>query len=239
MQRWCEWQVEPLFRLVMGICLILGGSGLAVAFVLKFVGSGSGPDFAAMVLHTLIFHGGVMILVALFLREQGLSWRVGFGIRFDRLRALWWPVILATVVCLVAAQGLGWLSGRLIEAATGEEPVVQSAVTLLRETRSPFRILYMAVMTVFLAPLAEELVFRGVLFTAIFQFQGRWVAVVSSSVLFGLIHANGLTLLPLTVMAVILTLLYERTRNLMAPILTHALFNLTNFLMLMWEVYQK
>ena len=95
MQRWCEWQVEPLFRLVMGICLILGGSGLAVAFVLKFVGSGPGADFAAMVLHTLIFHGGVLVLVALFLREQGLSWGEGFGIRFDRLRGLWgrfyWP----------------------------------------------------------------------------------------------------------------------------------------------------
>jgi membrane protease YdiL (CAAX protease family) len=41
--------------------------------------------------------------------------------------------------------------------------------------------------------------------------------------------------LSLTVLAVILTLLYETTDNLLAPILTHSLFNLANFF---WLVFQ-
>jgi len=37
-------------------------------------------------------------------------------------------------------------------------------------------------------------------------------------------------LLPLTFLAVVLTLLYEATDNLLAPIFAHGLFNFVNFL---------
>ena len=56
----------------MGVCLVLGASGIGTMFILKFVGNeGGASDFPAVILHTLVFHGGVMALVALFLKEQG------------------------------------------------------------------------------------------------------------------------------------------------------------------------
>ena len=234
MQRWCQWELEPLLRLVMGICLVLGASGIGTMAILKFSGNDAeGAEFPAMILHTIFFHGGVIALVALFLREQSLSWSQGFGIRFDRLRALLWPVLLTTIACLVSAQILGRFSGLLIESITGEEPVIQAAVDLLKNSTSWGRLLSLGGVTVILAPVAEEILFRGILYSSILQFQGRTIAIVGNSVLFGLIHSNLLTLVPLIVMAVMLTLLYDRTRNLLAPIAAHSLFNLANFLMLM------
>ncbi len=234
MQRWCQWQVEPLLRLVMGICLVLGASGIGTLALMKAMGTEEGAvTFPAMILHTLVFHGGVLGLVALFLKEQGLTWNDGFGVGRGHLRSLLGPVVLTTVLCLVSAQLLGRLSGQLIEWQTGEEPVVQSAVELLRESSSPFRLFYLGMVTIVLAPIAEEILFRGILYTALLQYQGRTLAVIVNSILFGLIHSNLLTLVPLIVMAVFLTLLYERTRNLIAPIAAHALFNLANFVMLM------
>ncbi|MBT5707802.1 MAG: CPBP family intramembrane metalloprotease [Verrucomicrobia bacterium] len=236
MQRWCQWQIEPLFRFVMGVCLVLGASGIGTMFILKFVGNeGGASDFPAVILHTLVFHGGVMALVALFLKEQGLTWVEGFGVRIDQLKPLLWPVILTTIACLVSAQLLGRLAGYVIEILTGEAPKVQGTVEMLRESHSLARLAYMGLVTIVLAPVAEEILFRGILFTSVLQFKGRWVAVVSNSLLFGLIHSNLLTLVPLIVMAVMLTLLYERTRNLLAPIVAHSLFNLANFLMLMLD----
>ena len=40
---------------------------------------------------------------------------------------------------------------------------------------------------------------------------------------------NAATFLPLAVLALLLTMLYERTDNLLAPISAHALFNALNF----------
>ncbi|HOB32537.1 MAG TPA: CPBP family intramembrane metalloprotease, partial [Verrucomicrobiota bacterium] len=48
----------------------------------------------------------------------------------------------------------------------------------------------------------------------------------------GVIHANLKTFIPLTVLALVMTLLYERTGNLLAPIATHATFNAVNFIYL-------
>ena len=42
---------------------------------------------------------------------------------------------------------------------------------------------------------------------------------------------EGTTLLPLSVLAVVLALLYDKTSNLLAPIIAHALFNAVNFFM--------
>jgi membrane protease YdiL (CAAX protease family) len=44
-----------------------------------------------------------------------------------------------------------------------------------------------------------------------------------------------MTFLPLVVLAVALTWLYEATNNLLAPILAHSLFNMANFFWLVIE----
>jgi membrane protease YdiL (CAAX protease family) len=54
-------------------------------------------------------------------------------------------------------------------------------------------------------------------------------AVFSTSLLFGAVHLNAMTFFPLTFLALVLTWLYEKTDNLLAPILTHSLFNTANF----------
>jgi membrane protease YdiL (CAAX protease family) len=58
------------------------------------------------------------------------------------------------------------------------------------------------------------------------------LAFVGTSLVFAIIHLNLMTLLPLFVLALILTGLYEKTNNLLAPIAGHALFNAVNLVML-------
>ena len=109
---------------------------------------------------------------------------------------------------------------------------------LLMGMTSLWRIAFLGVVTVVLAPLVEELVFRGVMFPALVQLKGRTVGLWGTSILFGLIHFNLFSLLPLIVMGLLLALLYERTRNLLAPIAVHAAFNLINFVLVLSGVGQ-
>lgn len=75
------------------------------------------------------------------------------------------------------------------------------------------------------APLAEEIVFRGVLLRAIEAASGERVALVVSSVAFSLVHLTPFAMPPIFVFALMLGVVYTRTRTLWTPVLAHALFN--------------
>lgn len=79
---------------------------------------------------------------------------------------------------------------------------------------------------VILAPLFEELTFRGHLQSAIRKATGNpWFAVAAASALFALVHGILWMMPPLFILAIGLGYVYERTRNIWANILIHALFN--------------
>ena len=80
----------------------------------------------------------------------------------------------------------------------------------------------------FIAPVAEELCFRGILYTY-FRRWGMVLALCASTVIFVLLHApHGL---PVTqvVGGIVFAVAYEISRNLMVPITIHALGNLAIF----------
>ena len=93
----------------------------------------------------------------------------------------------------------------------------------------------LALMAVAVAPVAEETLFRGILYPAIKAAGYPRLALWGTSILFGASHVNLVTFLPLTFLALALTWLYEKTDNLTAPILAHSLFNTANFFQLVIE----
>lgn len=79
---------------------------------------------------------------------------------------------------------------------------------------------------VLVAPLTEELFFRGVLLGAVCHHFGRaWPAIVATAVAFGLAHAQPQDILPLISLGLVLGYLRLRCRALWPCILLHVLFN--------------
>ena len=92
-----------------------------------------------------------------------------------------------------------------------------------------------------LAPLVEEVLYRGFLQTALRRyFRSRWPAIFIASAIFALVHVDretgaGLnTTLPLFALYVALGYNYERTGRLWASILIHVLFNAINVATAVW-----
>ncbi len=97
--------------------------------------------------------------------------------------------------------------------------------------------------TVLIAPIAEELFFRGILQTCLENLlRSRWITVVLTGAIFGAIHAGaGDSPQPhvvpaLMVLGVMLSVLYLRTGSLVAPIVLHSLFNTKT---LLWETLSR
>jgi len=75
------------------------------------------------------------------------------------------------------------------------------------------------------APVAEEVVFRGMLYAYLRRW-GIFMALAVSSLLFGLSHGLDLVFLPMAVIfGVAMALLYEGSQSLWPPILAHMLHN--------------
>ena len=85
--------------------------------------------------------------------------------------------------------------------------------------------LVMAFAAIVVAPLCEEIVFRGYLYPVMKKFSGPWVAGVCSALIFAAAHGSLVALLPLFVFGCVLVLIYEKTGSLWAPIAVHFCFN--------------
>lgn len=79
--------------------------------------------------------------------------------------------------------------------------------------------------SVVLAPVAEELTFRGLIFRRTEAYVSFWPAALVSSVLFGLYHMNLLQGIYAFLYGIMLCLVYKTFRNILAPMIMHAAAN--------------
>ncbi len=88
------------------------------------------------------------------------------------------------------------------------------------------------VMGAVVAPVCEEFLFRGYIYGITKRYLGIPAGVIANAALFAAVHMNRAALLPLFVLAVCFTLVYEATGSILVSMTMHSLFNLTTFLLL-------
>ncbi len=124
------------------------------------------------------------------------------------------------VIC-AAALPLVYGAGVLMQAFGLDE--VQSSVEEIAQRRPGW--IVKAVLAVIVAPVVEEVLFRGCVYPALRAIHGWRPALLVSAVLFGLVHAVPAVILPMVLFGLALGWLAERTGSLLAPIVAHAAFN--------------
>ncbi len=225
------WAPEGVLQLVIRLFASMFLGIVVISGVASLASLKSGQvETLSVVVSTLSFHGVAVLLTHFFLRREGLTWADAFGFTEPAFgRAMLLALVVAAAV-LPIAWSLGAFSAKIMQLFH-IKPAVQAPVQMLESAEAlPTRIL-IGVIAVLVAPCAEETVFRGLIYPTLKQLGFPKLALWGTSILFALVHSNLMILLPLTVLAVILTLLYERTGNLLAPILAHSVFNFVNFLL--------
>ncbi len=187
---------------------------------------------------TLGANGGAAfaILACLLVSQQAFrgGWR-GLGLSrrpFSRDLLAAVPVWLAALaVCSAAA----WSTLELVKLFNPQFKVpLHGVFTTLKDPAMPAAMKVLAFLgALLLAPLAEELLFRGILQTGVKRLLPasrsllhRWGAIVAVGLLFGAMHSTTPHHVPaLALFGVILGYAYERTGSLTLPMLVHFLFN--------------
>jgi membrane protease YdiL (CAAX protease family) len=141
------------------------------------------------------------------------------------------PVMLLTNTLLVEIAFYGWS----IQRPEGGH----AYLTQLAQDPTPVRFLFVFLSAVIVAPVAEEILFRGV-FCGALRPLGRPVAIGFSAVVFSLVHFSAVPwqVLPaLGLLGLFLGLLYERTGSLWPCIVAHLVFNAMNLLLMMLVIF--
>ena len=156
----------------------------------------------------------------LLARRHGLDWRS--QIRW-RMRAIDVPLGAATGLALqlVVVPLMYWPILRIFGDLDVERPARE--LTGLAET--PLEVVLLVVMTVMLAPLTEEVFFRGLLQGALLDRLGPVGAVSIASAAFGITHFQVVQFPALVLVGVVNGLLVLRTGRLGPALWSHAAFN--------------
>ena len=106
-------------------------------------------------------------------------------------------------------------------------------VQLFQAGGHPLAIGLLVIFAIVLAPIIEEIIFRACIYRFLKGQMSILLAQLLSGTLFALVHANLLSFAPLLLVGILLARNYERSGNLLIPILFHAFFNAFSLMMLL------
>lgn len=136
---------------------------------------------------------------------------------------------LCPLVGEATIEGMRWI-------APGYELPTHPTIVALHESTQPFGVVMtLWIGAIVLAPIAEELFFRGLLQTWLVNVLGsRCAAIALASLVFGAIHfGQPHAVAALFVLSVLMGYAYERTGSLWPSVMIHAAFNAKT---LLWDV---
>jgi uncharacterized protein len=217
-----DWRVWTGFAALLGALFLAAMGGLIVdipAIVLGVKVSSSHTPAGLELADTVVQDVAFVLTVVLFARLGGRtvrSWQ--FGLR---------PTSARRAAGLVVLTILAFLLFSVIWAALVNTPK-EKLLEQLGANQTTLLLALSALLTTVIAPISEEILFRGYIFAALSKWRGWLPAAAITGVLFGAVHAGSAPvadLIPLAVLGFVLCALYRRTGSLYPCIAAHSLNN--------------
>ena len=132
----------------------------------------------------------------------------------------WWGIGgYCTALPIVVIVSL--INQKLWQGQGGSNPLLQMAL----ESRDHTALGIFFFTAAIAAPIFEEFLFRGFLLPSLTRYTSVWGAIFTSALLFAAAHLSLSEILPLTALGIVLGVVYTRTRNLLASMFLHSLWN--------------
>jgi membrane protease YdiL (CAAX protease family) len=219
---WTWWEAVGVY---------LGCLFVTSLLAVPFVGAGAGPNDVSLIVVSAVGAIVTVGILVLWLSKAHPGWAhvVGFPTRL-------WPEVRAGVgfgllLYPGIALGVGLVISGIVSALAGHQV---SPPRQVPTDTSAFAVTVTAVYAILIAPVHEELFFRGILFRSIRDRYGFGAGATFSGLAFGLVHyigghssffSNLLLMVIMVFTGFALAFLYERRGNIVASMLAHATFN--------------
>lgn len=179
-----------------------------------------------LLVNNALFNFLIIATIAGFLIGRDRNPVILFGLRWRN----WLKELPLVGIFLVAIVPILLVAGYLVELVIGETKSSQDLLLFFTNSKTFTEKALLVFTAVVVAPVTEEVVFRGYLHGTVRQVGGRWWGILVSSLIFAGIHGHVPSLASLFVLGIAFALLYERTGSLWASMLMHAIFNSLNLI---------
>lgn len=125
----------------------------------------------------------------------------------------------------------------LISNYYGINPEMQDVVKWILEEKSLFILMSLVFFGIIIAPLIEEIIFRGFLQSALKNYFGRRYAILISASLFAAVHMDIFAFFQILILGILLGYLYEKTQTLAASVVVHIIHNSLTLVFLLYFKY--
>jgi len=105
------------------------------------------------------------------------------------------------------------------------QPPVQPIVRIFMEEKTTGILLLSTLFAAIFGPVAEEIFFRGFLYSSIKKIAGSFWGIMITSVIFSALHAHPVGFLPIMALGMLLAYMYEKTGSLVPCISIHIIHN--------------
>ncbi len=178
----------------------------------------------ALVIQACLMLAGMLIV--------GRVWRRHPWVLFGLHPARWWWLVIAAPLTALAFLPIRLAVGLVVQLLI--DPSLQMA-SAMEEALFPDVNLAGGLLVILAGglaiPFAEELFFRGMIFSWLRQRMGLWAAALLSGLVFGLFHLYPPTAVSAFVLGVVLALVYERSGSLWPAVAIHAVNNTLIFVL--------
>jgi membrane protease YdiL (CAAX protease family) len=220
------WNFAMLFKvglLFIVVSLLISG---VLNVVQKYILTAWSFNFVMLLQTTLIDLACLVLMIKQIKNQKGGWASLGFRIPENGfLKEVLYGFLGYCCVFPIFIVTLGVLL--IIVSLTGYEPEAHPLVNIFleEETRSPWVVYYSVFLAIIIAPILEEVFFRGFCYNIFKKEWGVTLALMLSSSLFALIHQNIFAFLPIFALGFALAYLYEVRRSLVASVTMHIIHN--------------
>ncbi|SJZ31497.1 CPBP family intramembrane glutamic endopeptidase [Selenihalanaerobacter shriftii] len=193
-------------------------------------------DYLATIYPNLMLYKSILLNLLQFVTMLALSWYIisfkynlslkSFGFRLIPLdRILGLGIIGGVLICLIVILTNFGLQ-RLVEELLNINMPPQSIISKLTNSQNEFVFLTYVLLIVIIAPITEEIFFRGILYQYLKDRLGVINGALLASGIFGIAHLNLWTFLATALGGLGLIIIYEISQSLYTNIIAHATWNL-------------
>ena len=239
----CHWNLKDAIKVFMAyIILMFAGMPLIV----QCVSAVFGGDFLRN-----IGQRNVILFVTLFVNLAICTYvfyivRVGYhqsitalGLSLVNLSGNIKQGIKRYLVTLPVIMLAGFVINR-ISSYYGINPDMQDVVKWILEEDSLLVLSSLVFFGIIIAPMIEEIIFRGFLQSALKNYLGNRYAILVSASLFAGVHMDIFAFFQILILGLLLGYLYEKTQTLAASVVVHILHNsLTLIFLLYFKFFLK
>lgn len=165
----------------------------------------------------LIFTGYIFLILK---GKYKLDFKVFFEKKYSFSEIVKYGLISSIVLFVVTMAAS--IIMVLMFPTTGEP---QDIVNIFAYAGTGWEMFLVFIAAAVLAPISEELYFRGFLYKAFRNKFSQGVGVALTSTIFGLLHFDLYRFVPFFIAGVILNHIYEKYENILIPIIAHSLWN--------------